>query len=66
MVIVDHLGKGIIPIPCKKIDTAAVAEKLICYFIGYHSIPAAITSDRGTQFVNAMWKRFCQLMGITR
>lgn len=66
MVIVDRLGKGVIPIPCKKIDTATVAEKLIRYFIGYHGIPAAITSDRGTQFVNAMWERFCQLMGITR
>lgn len=64
MVIVDHLGKGVIPIPCEKIDSITVAHKLICYFIGYHGIPATIVSDRGTQFVNDMWKVFCEILGI--
>ena len=66
MVIVDRLGKGVIPIPCEKVDTYTVAQKLIQGFIGYHGIPASIVSDRGTQFVNGMWKRFCELLGIKR
>lgn len=66
MVIIDRLGKGAIPIPCEKIDTYTVAQKLIQNFIGYHGIPASIVSDRGTQFVNGMWKRFCELLGIKR
>jgi len=66
MVIVDRLGKGVIPIPCEKVDTYTVAQKLIQSFIGYHGIPASIISDRGTQFVNGMWKRFCELLGIKR
>jgi transposase InsO family protein len=66
MVIVDRLGKGVIIEPCEKIDTDTVARKLIKVFIGHHGIPEAITSDRGTQFVNAMWERFCELLGIKR
>lgn len=66
MVIVDRLGKGVIPIPCEKVDTYTVAQKLIQSFIGYHGIPASIISDRGTQFVNGMWKRFCELLKIKR
>ena len=64
MVIVDRLGKGVIPIPCEKVDTYTVAQKLIQSFIGYHGIPASIISDRGTQFVNGMWKCFCELLKI--
>jgi transposase InsO family protein len=29
-------------------------------------MPVLITSDRGPQFVSAMWKRVCQLLGIKR
>lgn len=66
MVIVDRLGKGVIPIPCERIDTHSIAQKLVQYFIGYHGIPASIVSDRGTQFVNGMWGRFCELLRIKR
>jgi hypothetical protein len=66
MVIVDRLGKGTILVPCEKINTNTIATKLVRYFIGYHGIPSAITSDRGTQFVNEVWERFCSLLGIQR
>lgn len=66
MVIVDRLSKGVIVEPCEKIDAETVARKLIKVFIGYHGIPDAITSDRGTQFVNDMWECFCRLLKIRR
>lgn len=64
MVIVDCLGKGVIPIPCEKIDTHSITQKLIQYFISYHGIPASIVSDWETQFVNGMWEQFCKLLLI--
>ena len=56
IVIVDRPGKEAIIEPCEKIDTDTVV------FIGHQGILEAITSDRGSQFVNALWERFCELL----
>ena len=66
MVIVDRLGKGSIQVPMEKLDTDYVARQFIRCFIGHHGIPSAITSDRGSQFVNELWSRICELLGIKR
>jgi len=66
MVIVDRLGKGIILEPLEKLDTDYVARRFIKCFVGHHGIPSAITSDRGSQFVNELWGRICELLGIKR
>jgi transposase InsO family protein len=66
MVITDRLSKGVILVPCEKTDSEAVAQLLITHFIGYHGIPSAITSDRGTQFTSQVWEYFCKLLGIKR
>jgi transposase InsO family protein len=36
------------------------------HFCPHHGLPSAIVSDRGTQFVNALWKRICELLKIIR
>lgn len=64
MVIVDRLGKGVIPIPCENLEAETAARNLIKYFVGYHGIPTAITSDRGSQFVGDLWAHLCRMMGI--
>ena len=64
MVITDRLTKGVILEDMDDISTDAVARKLIKCFYPYHGLPAAITSDRGPQFVSALWKRFCELLQI--
>ena len=66
MVTTDRLGKGVIFEPCERIDTETVANKFIWGIYRHHGPPRAIVSDRGKQFVGRMWKRFCQLMRITR
>jgi hypothetical protein len=66
MVIVDRLGKGIIIEPLEKLDTDYIARRFVKCFIGQHGIPAAITSDRGNQFVNELWARICELLGMRR
>ena len=64
MVITDRLSKGIILIPCKGIKAETAAQGLIKYVIAYHGVPAAIASDRGSQFVGDLWSTLCRLMGI--
>lgn len=64
MVIVDRLGKGVIPVPCENLEAETAARNLIKYFVGYHGIPTSITSDRGSQFVGDLWAHLCRMMGI--
>ena len=64
MVVVDRLTKGMILVSCTDIITETVVYKLLSHVIAYHGIPSAITSDRGTQFVNEMWEQLCRLLGI--
>jgi hypothetical protein len=64
MVIVDRLGKGVIPIPCEDMEAETVARKLIQYFVGYHGVPTSVVSDRGTQFVGDLMTRLYKLLNI--
>lgn len=66
MVITDRLGKGILLEPMRTIEAKDVARIFLQTFYRQHGLPAAIVSDRGTQFVSTLWKRVCQLLGITR
>jgi hypothetical protein len=66
MVITDRLGKGVILEPMRTIEAKDVARVFLRTFYRQHGLPAAIVSDRGTQFVSALWKRVCQLLKIVR
>jgi hypothetical protein len=67
-VITDRLGKGTILLPVLpgQLDAESIALLLIERYISLHWIPKSIVSDRGPQFVNAMWARICQLLQIDR
>lgn len=66
MVITDRLSKG--TVLCGLVDEGidAIANAFITHVVAHHGFPEAIVSDRGPQFINAVWKRVCQLLGITR
>ena len=66
MVITDRLGKGVILEPMSTIEAKDVARVFLRTFYRQHGLPAAIVSDRGSQFTSALWKRVCQLLGIVR
>jgi hypothetical protein len=66
LVITDRLSKGVILEPCESIDADYIAKLFLRTFYRRHGVPSAITSDRGRQFVNQMWKRICQLLKINR
>ena len=68
LVITDRLGKGsiLLPIHPDKFDAESVALLFVQRYVPFHWIPKAIVSDRGPQFVNALWARVCQLLDINR
>ena len=62
MVIMNHLGKAVVPLALSNIKAETVAEALLDHMIRYHSIPKTIVTDRGIQFTDALWKRICELV----
>jgi len=66
MVITDRLSKGTIFVPLPDTKTETVVRKFIERVVAYHWLPDAITSDRGSQFVSALWARLCKLLKINR
>jgi hypothetical protein len=66
MVITDRLGKGILLETMRTTEAKDVARVFLRTFYRQHGLPAAIVSDRGSQFVSTLWKRICQLLGIVR
>ena len=66
LVITDRLGKGAVFEPCEDMSTEAVADIFICTVFCNHGLPSAIVSDRGTQFVSALWARICKQLQIVR
>ena len=66
LVIVDRLTKGTILIPCARTGSDYIVPKFLQHVVAYHGLPAAITSDRGSQFVGELWERMCSLLKISR
>jgi len=63
LVITDRLSKGVLLEACNDISAEAIAKLFLRVFYRRHGIPTAIVSDRGTQFVNALWA--CNLSTLT-
>jgi transposase InsO family protein len=66
LVFIDRLSKGAIFEPCNDMTAEAVALIFIRIFYRHHRLPSAIVSDRGPQFIDALWSRVCQLLRINR
>jgi predicted aspartyl protease len=66
MVVKDRLSKGVVLIPMDKIEATDVAWAFVREVYRHHSFPSSITSDRGPQFVSAVWEGVCQLLNISR
>jgi hypothetical protein len=66
MVITDRLGKGVMLEAMGDITAETVAKWFAKTYYRQHGLPRAIVSDRGKQFVGALWGRVCKLLGITR
>jgi hypothetical protein len=64
LVITDRLSKGPIFIPTKGRSGEEVARTFIKHYVAYHSLPSAIVSDRGEEFVEGVWAWVCKLLKI--
>ena len=64
MVITNRLSKGAIFVPLLDTKTETIVRKFIKRIVAYHWLLDAITSNRGSQFVSALWTRLCELLKI--
>lgn len=67
-VITDRLSKAKSYEAVKEgeLTAEATASRFVERHVRYHGFPQGIVSDRGVQWVNAFWKRVCELIGIKR
>ena len=66
MVVVDRLTKMIHVEALQSLETEEVAETFYNRIYRYHGLPDSIVSDRGSQFISALWTRLCKRLGIQR
>jgi len=64
LIITNCLNKKIILKSCKNMTAEWVAQTFVQHFYWAHELFITIVSDWGTQFVNSLWKRVCQLLKI--
>jgi len=64
LIITDHLSKKVILELCTNMTAEWVTQTFIQHFYQAHELFTAIVSNWGTQFVNSLWKRVCQLLKI--
>jgi transposase InsO family protein len=64
LVIIDHLSKQAITIPCHKTIAAREQARLyLMHVYRYYGPPTTILSDRGPQFISSFWKEFNSILG---
>jgi transposase InsO family protein len=66
MVVTDRMSKDVVLVALPNIETETVVWAFIKHVVAYHWLPDAIVSDRGSQFLSGLWKRLCEVLGITR
>jgi transposase InsO family protein len=66
LAITDRLTKGVILVGMDKTTAETVANVFLTHFYMHHGLPLAITSDRGPQFVSAVWRIICDRLSIER
>ena len=66
MVVVDHATKMVHLVPCRKtLTTSGAAELYWRNIVKLHGVPKAIHSDRGPQFIGAVWRGLWSLTGTS-
>ena len=60
----DCYSKYTILIPSSKHTTNTVSEALMCHVISYFGTPCRLLSDRGREFISAIWTKLLRSLGI--
>ena len=64
MVITDRLLKSVTLEAMASMEAEACAERFLQCHYRFHGFPRAITSDRGSNWVGAFWRKLCELTRI--
>ncbi len=62
--IIDRSTRWVEAIPVKNMEAATIADALVAGWVSRFGVPAVITSDRGTQFMSAVWEALCKRLHI--
>jgi transposase InsO family protein len=62
--IIDRSTRWLEAFPVKNMEATTAADALVAGWISRFEVPAAVTSDRGTQFTSAVWEALCTQLGI--
>lgn len=63
-VIKCRLSKTVVLEAMSSMKAEDCAERFIDCWVRHHSMPRAITSDRGTNWTGTFWTTFCRLVGV--
>ena len=63
--VVDRSTRWPEAIPLASTTASSCADALLTHWVSRFGVPAHLTSDRGPQFVSALWQRLCAVLGIT-
>jgi len=66
LIIMNCFSKKVILKSCKNMTAEWVTQTFIQCFYWAHELFITIVSNWGTQFVNSLWKRVCQLLKIVQ
>lgn len=66
LTVVDRFSKFVHLLPLPKLPSAKeMSDLLVREVFRHHGLPVDIVSDRGPQFVSAVWKDFSRALGTT-
>jgi transposase InsO family protein len=63
---VDCSSRWLEAVPLRDMETSSCIQPLLHHWIARFGVPAAITTDRGWQFVSGAWERFCKQLGVSQ
>lgn len=64
MVITDRLLNSVTLDATESMDAEACAEIFVNSHARFHGLPAALTSDRGSNWTGRFWRRLCELLHV--
>jgi len=65
LTIIDRSTRWLEAVPLRDIEAVTVADAFVREWLPRYGVPAAVTTDRGTQFSSATWTVLCRNLGIT-
>jgi hypothetical protein len=61
---IDRHTRWIEAIPIPNMEASTCADAFIASWVSRFGVPATVTSDRGRQFMSAIWEVLCRRLGI--